>query len=239
MVKISIPMKAIILAAGKGTRLYPTTLNKPKGLLEIGNETILDRLVSQFRNCGIKDVLIAVGYQKEVIIDHFGDSVRYAYYKDFSSTNNLHTLWSIRDELNEDVIISFADLVIQNSILNNLIKLKHDFTMAIDTSKVLESTMRVSIADNLIKNITTTSISEANGNFIGISKINKNGCNLLVNQMSKMINGSLQDYYTIAIDNLARNGSLVNYLDVSNFKWREIDTLDEYEEVKNIYNDFF
>ena len=114
-------MKAIILAAGKGTRLYPTTLKKPKGLLEIGNETILDRLVKQFRDSGINDILIVVGYQKEVIINHFGDSVRYAYYDDFSSTNNLHTLWSIRDELYEDVIISFADLVIQNSILNNLI----------------------------------------------------------------------------------------------------------------------
>ncbi len=231
-------MKAIILAAGKGTRLYPTTLNKPKGLLEIGNETILDRLVRQFRDSGINDILIVVGYQKEVIINHFGDSVRYAYYKDFSSTNNLHTLWSIRDELNEDVIISFADLVLDNLILIDLIKFKSDFTMVIDTSKVLESTMRVSIADNLIKNITTTSISEANGNFIGIAKINKNGCKLLINQMSSMINGSLQDYYTIAIDNLARAGTIVNYLDVKNFKWREIDTLDEYEEVKNIYNSF-
>ena len=231
-------MKAIILAAGKGTRLYPTTLNKPKGLLEIGNETILDRLVRQFRDSGVNDILIVVGYQKEVIINHFGDSVRYAYYDDFSSTNNLHTLWSIRDELYEDVIISFADLVIQNSILNNLIKLPHDFTMAIDTSKILESTMRVSIADNLIKNITTTSISEANGNFIGIAKINKNGCKLLINQMSSMINGSLQDYYTIAIDNLARAGTIVNYLDVKNFIWREVDTLDEYEEVISIYNEF-
>jgi choline kinase len=232
-------MKAIILAAGKGTRLYPTTLNKPKGLLEIGNETILDRLVRQFHDSGINDILIVVGYQKEVIINHFGDSVRYAYYKDFSSTNNLHTLWSIRDELNEDVIISFADLVLENSILIDLIKFKSDFTMVIDTSKVLESTMRVSIADNLIKNITTTSISEANGNFIGIAKINKNGCKLLINQMSSMINGSFHDYYTIAIDNLARAGTRVNYLDVKFFKWREIDTLDEYEEVKNIYNDFF
>ncbi|MDA9357672.1 phosphocholine cytidylyltransferase family protein [Candidatus Thioglobus sp.] len=231
-------MKAIILAAGKGTRLYPITLNKPKGLLEIGNETILDRLVNQFLDCGINDILIVVGYQKEAIINHFGDSVRYANYDDFSTTNNLHTLWSIRKELNEDVIITFADLVLHNAILTNLITSNNDFTMVIDTSKVLESTMRVAIKENLIKNITTTSISEANGNFIGIAKINKKGCQLLVNQMSNIINGSLQDYYTIAIDNLARSGTEVNYLDVKNFIWREVDTLDEYEEVISIYNEF-
>jgi L-glutamine-phosphate cytidylyltransferase len=231
-------MKAIILAAGKGTRLYPITLNKPKGLLEIGNETILDRLVEQLRGCGISNILIVVGYQKELIMSHFGNSVKYSQYEDFSKTNNLHTLWSIRKELDEDVIISFADLVLHKSILEKLIDLDYDFSMAIDTSQVLENTMRVSINDNAIENITTTSLSEADGNFVGLAKISKNGCKLLVNQMSKIIDGNFQDYYTIAIDNLARNGNKINYLDVKNFIWREIDTKIEYEEVCNIYKKF-
>jgi len=231
-------MKAIILAAGKGTRLYPITLNKPKGLLEIGNETILDRLVDQFRECGVSDILIVVGYQKEIIMNHFGNSVRYAEYEGFSNTNNLHTLWSIRKELNEDVIISFADLVLDKSILEKLIDLDYDFSLAIDTSQVLESTMRVSIRNNTINNITTTSLSEADGNFIGIAKINKNGCSLLVNQMSEIIDGNFQDYYTIAIDNLARKGNKINYLDVKDFIWREVDTKSEYEEVCDIYKKF-
>ena len=80
-------MKAIILAAGRGSRLYPITLNKPKGLLEVGDETILDRLVRQFKSSGIKDILIVVGYQKEHLMNHFGKSVRYRYYEDFSKTN--------------------------------------------------------------------------------------------------------------------------------------------------------
>ena len=46
-------MKAIILAAGRGTRLYPITLNKPKGLLEIGDETILDRLIYQLKKLNL------------------------------------------------------------------------------------------------------------------------------------------------------------------------------------------
>ena len=57
-------MKAIILAAGKGSRLYPITLNKPKGLLKIGNETILDRLIRQFKEAGVSDIVIVIGYQK-------------------------------------------------------------------------------------------------------------------------------------------------------------------------------
>ena len=102
-------MKAIILAAGKGSRLYPITLNKPKGLLKIGNETILDRLIRQFKEAGVSDIVIVIGYQKEKIREHFDDSVRFIEYDDYDKTNNLHTLWSSKNELNGDVVVSFAE----------------------------------------------------------------------------------------------------------------------------------
>jgi len=231
-------MKGIILAAGKGTRLHPLTLEMPKGLLQIGNETILDRLVSQFHECGIKDILIVVGHQKEIIMQHFGDSVRYSDFKDFENTNNLHTLWSIKEELNEDVLISFADLVLHRLIIKNLIECNDDITMVIDSSQVLEGTMRVSIDSDRIKDITSTSIKEADGNFIGIAKMNKNGCELLVKEMSSLINSHYQDYYTIAIDKIARKGMIVNYFDVKSLLWREIDTKKEYDELIKIYDKF-
>jgi len=231
-------MKAIILAAGRGSRLYPITLKKPKGLLKIGSETILDRLVRQFKESGIEDILIVVGFQKKHLINHFGDSVRYATYEDFAITNNLHTLWSVKEELNDDVIISFSDLVMHQSIVDKLVVLDNDITMAIDTSQVLDGTMRVAINDLKIKNITTTTVEEADGNFIGISKISKSGCTLLVNEMSKMIHGNYDNYYTVAIDRLARNGINIGYFDVRRFIWREIDTKSEYDEVKNIFHFF-
>jgi len=228
-------MKAIILAAGRGTRLYPITLTKPKGLLKVGEETILDRQVRQFRKNDIDDILIVVGYQKEVLMNHFGNAVRYISYEDYLTTNNLHTLWSIRNELNEDVIISFADLIVDNSIILRLSESESNITMAIDTSQVLEGTMRVSLVNDKIKSITSTSFEDADGNFIGIAKFSKTGCNLLINEMSTIIHGHHKDYYTIAVDNLARAGSRVDYLDVKDYIWREIDTKQEYEEACNIY----
>ncbi|MBT5401783.1 phosphocholine cytidylyltransferase family protein [bacterium] len=231
-------MKAIILAAGRGTRLYPITLNKPKGLLEIGNETILDRLVRQFREARIDDILIVVGYQKECLINHFNDSVRYATYEDFSTTNNLHTLWSVKNELNDDVIITFSDLVMHQSIVDGLVKSNSEITMAIDTSQVLDGTMRVAINNTNIKNITTTTVDEADGNFIGISRMSQSGCTLLLDEMSKIVDGHHQDYYTIAIDRLARRGVEIGFFDVKKYIWREIDTKDEYDELNQIYDQF-
>ena len=231
-------MKAIILAAGKGTRLYPLTLNKPKGLLELGNETILDRLIYQFKSLGIKDILVVVGYQKESLIKHFGSSVRFIYYKNFAKTNNLHTLWSIRDELNDDIIISFADLVVDKQIFDALLQSKDEITMVVDTSKVLHGTMRVSVSNERITSITSTSIKEANGNFIGLAKISKSGCKVLYDEMSNIVSSHFSDYYTIAIDNLVRRGGKVGCCDVREYIWREIDTQDDYDELVSIYDRF-
>ena len=231
-------MKVIILAAGRGSRLYPLTLNKPKGLLDVGGETILDRLIRQFRDIGVSDILMVVGYQKEHLTRHFGDSVRYKTYEDFSKTNNFHTLWSVREELDDDVIIVFADLVVHHSIVNGLIESQHDITMAVDTSQVLEGTMRVSVKSGYIDSITSTSIEEANGNFIGMAKVSKAGCRALLHEMSTMINGHFEDYYTVAVDQLARRGIPVSSYDVRESIWREIDTKEEYDELLSIYDAF-
>ena len=69
-------------------------------------------------------------------------------------------------------------------------------------------------------------------------KMNKNGCELLVKEMSTLINNHYQDYYTIAIDKIARKSRLVKYLDFKNLLWREIDTKIEYDEVIKIYDKF-
>jgi L-glutamine-phosphate cytidylyltransferase len=231
-------MKAIILAAGKGSRLYPITLNKPKGLLKIGNETILDRLIRQFKEAGVSDIVIVIGYQKEKIREHFDDSVRFIEYDDYDKTNNLHTLWSSKNELNGDVVVSFADLVLHDDVIGKFLSSKGDIVMTVDTSQVLDGTMRVEIDSERVLSIKTTNTVDASGNFIGLSKFNDFGCKILINEMSEIINKNYDDYYTLAIDNMARRGVIVNYCDISGILWREIDTKDEYNEVLSIGLDF-
>lgn len=228
-------MKAIILAAGQGTRLYPMTLNRPKGLLSLGESTLLDRLVEQLKALGVEDILMVVGHNKEVLVSHFVTGVRFRNYDDYDSTNNLHTLWSVKDELNDDVLISFADLVLDQEIINNLINCNNDFCFAVDTSDVLEATMRVEVGSGVLKSITRTPVEKASGNFIGISKISKSGCLKLVDEMANLVSGHKNDYYTIAVDNLIKSGEEVYPLDIKGKYWCEIDTKNEYDKLIDDY----
>ncbi len=63
-------IKAVILAAGVGSRIRPLTDNCPKSLLEIGGNTILEMMISNIQSCGINEVVFVVGYLQEKIKDY-------------------------------------------------------------------------------------------------------------------------------------------------------------------------
>lgn len=66
-------MKAVILAAGEGTRLDPVTDVRPKPMLPIANRPLLEYVVEAVAAAGVEEVVLVVGYQRERIQSHFGD----------------------------------------------------------------------------------------------------------------------------------------------------------------------
>jgi len=66
-------MQAVILAAGKGTRMYPLTIDKPKPLVEVANKPVLEHNLDQMLGI-VEEAIIVVGYKKDMIIDRFGNN---------------------------------------------------------------------------------------------------------------------------------------------------------------------
>lgn len=63
---------AVILAAGEGTRLRPLTQNRPKALIPIANRPIVEYVIDSLVKCGIRDIIVVVGYRKEQVMRHLG-----------------------------------------------------------------------------------------------------------------------------------------------------------------------
>ena len=70
-------MKALILAGGMGTRLRPLTFSIPKPLLPVGEKPILQRIIEQLRDAGITDLVLATGYQAELVRAFCGDGSKF------------------------------------------------------------------------------------------------------------------------------------------------------------------
>lgn len=69
----TLPLQAVIMAGGAGTRLRPLTQDVPKPMLPVGGRPMLERLIGQLRDAGIHRVNITTHYKREIIENHFGD----------------------------------------------------------------------------------------------------------------------------------------------------------------------
>jgi dTDP-glucose pyrophosphorylase len=65
--------KAVVLAAGRGTRMRELTLSMPKPMVEVCGKPVLSYILEGLRDAGVQKMLIVIGYRKEVVVDHFRD----------------------------------------------------------------------------------------------------------------------------------------------------------------------
>jgi histidinol-phosphate/aromatic aminotransferase/cobyric acid decarboxylase-like protein/choline kinase len=117
-------MQAIILAAGMGKRLGDFTKDKTKCMVEVSGEKLINRLLDQISRYHLDKIILVVGFKGDDLIAHIGNSykgikVEYVWNKDFSTTNNIFSLWLARDYLiSDDTYLFESDLILDDNIID-------------------------------------------------------------------------------------------------------------------------
>ncbi len=123
--------RALILAAGQGTRLRPLTDDKPKCLVSLLGKSLLQRQVDTLRESGINDIHVATGYRADQI-----EALGYATSKNlrFAETNMVATLFSALAFIQQegDLIIAYGDIVYQKNNLRALLNCNDEIALMID-----------------------------------------------------------------------------------------------------------
>jgi choline kinase len=124
-------MKAIILAAGEGTRLRPHTLDRPKCLVELFGTPLLSLQLGTMRACGIDDITLVTGYRAD-LLDALGYPTRHN--PDYDSTNMVASLMCAADLLDgrDDVLIAYADIVYERKVLEPLLACTAPIAISVD-----------------------------------------------------------------------------------------------------------
>lgn len=110
-------MKAVILAAGQGMRLGA---GHPKGLLEIGGKTLIERSLAALDRLGLAPVTLVVGYERERYLA-LGDVARYVVNDRFATTSTLHSLVLAHEALRSDLLVLESDLLYERRALDAVI----------------------------------------------------------------------------------------------------------------------
>ena len=108
-------MNAIIMAAGTSSRFAPLSREKPKGLIEVRGEILIERQIRQLREAGIDEIVLILGYRKEqfeYLKAKFG--VKMVFNPDYLTRNNNASIWAARDFLNNTYICSSDNYFAQN-----------------------------------------------------------------------------------------------------------------------------
>jgi histidinol-phosphate/aromatic aminotransferase/cobyric acid decarboxylase-like protein/choline kinase len=131
-------MRAIILAAGIGYRLLPLTQEIPKCMVQVAGRTILKRAVDALIENGIRDIVIVVGYKKEMIKAYlsstYGDEIAFTWVENdiYDKTNNIYSLWLAAQWFDDDVILLESDIVFDHGIIAALLAIDADNVIVVD-----------------------------------------------------------------------------------------------------------
>ncbi len=124
-------MRAIVLAAGTGSRLMPFTADRPKCMVELAERGLIDRQIDVLQGMGIDDITIVGGYQAECL-EKLG--VPILINEDYERTNMVWTFMCARDLLDgrTDVLMTYGDIVYEPKVLRAVIETPGDVVVAAD-----------------------------------------------------------------------------------------------------------
>lgn len=118
--------RAVILAAGRGSRLHALTGDVAKCLVEVGGEPLLERALRALASQGVTEAIVVVGYMSDVVRERIGSrfagmAICYVEAPDYATTNNIRSLWDVRDYLDRDVLLLEADIAFDASVIAALL----------------------------------------------------------------------------------------------------------------------
>lgn len=120
-------MKAIILAAGIGSRLKKITQDKAKCMVEVNGESLIERALKQLDKKKLEEIVIVTGYKEKILkefIEKLNIKTKIKFYNNevYNKTNNIYSLFLAKEELiNNDIILLESDLIFEEKLLENLI----------------------------------------------------------------------------------------------------------------------
>lgn len=225
-------MKALILAAGLGTRLGELTKDRPKCMVCVQGETILERQINSLREAGIHDIYVVIGCHSNVIKSNFSnEDVTFIENFDYASTNNMYSCFLAKTYLyDQDFILMNGDVFIEPEIL---IKFSQEIdAVCVDTNYYKADSMKVILQDSYIKQISKQIVeSESRTSSIDIYSFSKNSSKIYFDYITEYLQTNKKDWNEVALNYLFSTQTL---------KFRAVDiyplTLEEIDDTHDLKN---
>jgi choline kinase len=213
---------AVLLCAGRGTRLLPITLDRPKALVEVGGDTLLHRAIEQLGREGVREVVVATGYCREAVeVALAGCPLRvtFCHNEAFDRTQNAVSLCLCAGAVAGRPFFKLdGDVLFQGEVLRRLDASRAPLAVAIETRADLGEEEMKTLGKDLDP-------LRCRGESIGIERLSAEASGALFEGLlDASRKGRVELYYEDIYSELIGRGLMAEAIDVSDLTWIEIDT---------------
>jgi L-glutamine-phosphate cytidylyltransferase len=229
-------MRAIILAAGSGSRLHGAAGDNPKCLLQMGGSTLLARQIECLRRVGIPEVTVVAGYQGQRVAETCSEQSATVVLNDrYASTNSLYSLWLTRSQLPDGAVVLNGDVLFHPRLLSDLLSACCEDALLVEyrprsPEAFGTEEMKVSVRGGCVLDLgKTLAWQDTDGENLGIAKFGRAGGTLLARSLEKLVaRGALTAWAPRAFLEVARARPL-HAIGTRGLPWIEIDFPEDYE----------
>jgi choline kinase len=237
-------VNAVILSAGRGSRLLPLTATRPKCLVPVGGKPILEWQLQTLAACGVARSSIVLGFGAEKV-SHFLENeflaamdLRTVFNPLYDVADNLISCWTARAEMGSDFILLNGDTLFEPGVVQRLLASDPaPVTVAISRkSGYDEDDMKVSCHGSTLLRIgKDLSLQETNGESIGMLLFRQDGPELFRDALERSVRHrhAASQYYLSVINDLAARG-LVKTASMVGLQWTEVDFLSDLDDAARL-----
>lgn len=234
---------ALLLAAGKGSRLYPLTHDTPKCLTMVHEASILERLVINLSKQGFKRLVVVTGYREKSIREFLGTQacgmkIDYIFSPLYETTNNIYSLWMAREIINEPFMLIESDLVFDVSLLDGM---RHPGRIAVARMQpwMNGSTVTINPAQYVKKfqNGIAGTFDEIRYKTVNMYSFSLSSWHSIIERLDQYISaGKVNNYYETVFEEMVAEGSLsLKIVSFDDKPWYEIDTIEDLAKAKKLF----
>lgn len=234
-------MKAIILSAGRGSRLLPLTENHPKCLLPVGTTTLLGYQLDTLEAGGITETIVVTGFMVGLVENEIAKRngpmrVTPFFNPFFHVSDNLASCWMVRDHMNVDFLLINGDTLFEAALLHDVLSSPaQPIQVTIDHRPTYDSDdMKVSLDGSRLRAIgKSLPASEVNAESIGFLRFMGQGPGIFRAKLEQMMRTQegISAWFLKAIDAIADTTGQVGTLSIKGRRWTEVDTVEDYHSI--------
>ena len=235
-------MKAVILAAGLGTRLRPITDSVPKCMVPVNGKCIIDQQIDNLKENGLleKDIFVIGGYKENVLKNHLLNTyqgINFISNPRYDETNNMYSLFLAKEYVKgEEFLLMNADVFFDSSIIKGIQEGKGS-KIACDKSCYLEESMKITIDSDKKINHISKKITESDHFAVSIDvyRISPTASKILFDEIVYTIceKNDENSWTELALDAIFPTTEFTPY--IISGRWFEIDTLEDLTTAEKLF----